>query len=83
MFWSWHSETNMVSRLILLLKESMRGKSDKYARLSDRIIKAKQEKIKEVQDQWKSQFFDGDSKVTGLLKEQGMNDGEKVDEANE
>lgn len=36
----------------------MSGRTDKYARMSEQLNKAKQQRIKDVQDQWKSQFID-------------------------
>lgn len=36
----------------------MSKKTDKYLRLSEKLVREKQQKIKDVQDQWKSNFVD-------------------------
>ena len=39
-------------------RKEMSSRTDKYARMSDQLNKAKQQRIKDVQDEWKSQFVD-------------------------
>lgn len=58
----------------------MTARNDKYTRLADRLNKAKQQKIKDIQDEWKKQFVEAEKKPTA---DREMPDGEKIDEGDE